>query len=121
MKTITPFALLAAALACTGCVSSKYKLAKPADTLPAVALNLTSTPAPGKADAPSPVEATLNTVLVFQGPGSWKREAYWDEYIVTLANRGPAPFNIESATLTDFQGQAVTPGDNPWDLEKQSH
>ena len=105
--------LLAAALALTGCVSTKYKFAQPEVTPPAVALNL--------AAATSPVEATLRTVVVFRGPGSWKREAYWDEYVVTLANRGPAPFTIESATLTDFQGQTVTPGDNPWDLEKQSH
>ena len=113
MKTILSFILLLSALALTGCVSTKYKLAKPETTQPAVALNLAS--------APAPLEATVNTVIVFRGPGSWKREAYWDEYVVTFANRGFAPLTIESATLTDFQDQAVTPGDNPWDLEKQSH
>lgn len=128
MKKFLPFFLLAVVPLFSGCVSSKYKLAK-SDAPPAVALNLTGAPALGgvagtalgKVEGQPSLEAMVNTVIVYQGPGSWKRAAYWDEYVVTLANRGPTPFTIESATLTDFQSQGVTPGDNPWDLEKQSH
>lgn len=134
MKTFLPLFLLAVVPVLSGCVSSKYKLAK-SDTPPAVALNLAAAPVRPSSPSGSDVagaalskvavqpslEAMVNTVIVYQGPGSWKRAAYWDEYVVTLANRSPMPFTIESATLTDFQSLGVTPGDNPWDLEKQSH
>jgi len=112
MKTFASLALLLTALPFTGCVSTKYKLTKAEETTQPIALNLPSTPAP--------LEATVSTVIVFQGPGSWKREAYWDEYVVTLANHGAVPLAIESATLVDFQSQPVVPGDDPWEIEKES-
>ena len=68
----------------------------------------------------SPVEALVNTVIVYQGPGSWKREAHWDEYVVTIANRGDAPLVIDSFSLTGLSGREVAPGTIPWALEKQS-
>ena len=101
----------AVALALSGCVSAKYKSAAKS-TPPAAALNLTA--------AQPPVEATVNTVIVFHGPGSWKRDAYWDEYVVSVVNRGAVPLVVESAGLTDFGGDATAPGDNPWLLEKLS-
>jgi hypothetical protein len=106
-------------VASSGCVSSKYKLATAEQTPPPIALNLTNAGLPGTA-APA-LEATIHTVIVYHGPGSWKREAYWDEYVVTLVNKGTVPITINGATLTDFQGTPTMPGDNPWDLEKQSH
>ncbi len=112
MKTFIVPILLSAATLLSGCVSSKYKLAKADDAKPPVALNLT-------ASIP-PVEAVLNSVIVYQGPGSWKREAYWDEYVFTLTNRGSSPVLIETATLTDFQDMPTTPGEDPWKLENQS-
>ena len=99
------------ALALSGCVSAKYKSAAK-DTPPAVALNLTA--------AQPPVEATVNTVIVFHGPGAWKRDAYWDEYVVSVANRSNVPLVVDAATLTDFRGDSIAPGDNPWLLEKAS-
>src|SRR4051812_11085465 len=117
---LAPLLLPLIALGLGGCVSTKYKMAKPQATPPAVTLNLGNTPA--AADAPAPaLAATLHTVIVYQGPGSWKREAYWDEYVVTVVNRSDKPVTIESASLTDFQGQTSAPGDNPWALENQSH
>jgi hypothetical protein len=95
----------------TGCVSSRYKLA-PQSTPPAVAFNIGATH--------SAVEALVNTVIVYQGPGSWKREAYWDEYVLTLANRGAAPLVVDSFSLTGLSGRDVAPGADPWALEKQS-
>lgn len=104
-------ASLAAAFALSGCVTRGYKLAPknmPAPTL----LNLSA--------AQPPAEATLHTVIIYQGPGSWKREAYWDEYVLTVANRGETPMTIDSATLYSSQSEPVTPGDNPWTLDKLS-
>lgn len=122
--------LTLALLAGTGCVSAKYKPA-PKDTPPPVALNLTSAPAKPApvftpANDPSPTEAlptivvTVHSVISFRGPGSWKRDAYWDEYVVSVVNRGADPLVVESAILTDFEGDATEPGINPWLLEKQS-
>ncbi|HUJ42828.1 MAG TPA: hypothetical protein VLW52_04380 [Opitutaceae bacterium] len=104
-------ALLAAMLALSGCVSTKYKMARK-DTPPPVLLNLVA--------AQPPVEAVLNTVIICQGPGSWKRQAFWDEYVITVHNQGAQPLTIASATLTDFAGVSQAPGIDPWALEKQS-
>ena len=103
--------LLGVGLLFTGCVSNKYKTA-PKDTPPPVALNL--------AVNQPPVAATVNTVIVYQGPGSWKKEAYWDEYAVTLANHGSAPLMFDSATLIDGLDLSQACGADPWMLEHQS-
>ena len=107
--------LLALAAGHSGCVTRGYKLA-PKDVPPATALNL---PAIGPASQPA-VEATLHTVIVYRGPGSWKREAYWDEYVLSIVNRSDAPLAITSATLHSASSEPVTPGDNPWAIEKLS-
>jgi hypothetical protein len=99
------------ALTLTGCVSSKYKSASK-ETPPPVLLNLAATQ--------PPVEAVVHSVIVYKGPGSWKKEAYWDEYVVSVANRGGAPLVVETASLTDFRGDATGPGDKPWLLEEES-
>ena len=103
--------LLAVPFVFTGCVSSKYKLAD-RGTMPPPALNLHV--------IQPPVELMLSAVITFQGPGSWKRDAYWDEYVLTVANRSESPLAIESASLIGRDGQAVAPGANPWTLEKKS-
>ena len=106
--------IIALALTCalTGCVTSKkYRLAK-ADTPAAQPMDLKV--------AVAPVELALATLIVFKGPGSWKREARWDEYVVVLLNRGEQPVVVDSAELIDLQGQVLTPGEDPWKLEKLS-
>jgi hypothetical protein len=95
----------------TSCVSAKYKMASE-DTPPPVPLNVS-------AEVHS-VNALINTVIIFGGPGSWKRDAYWDEYILSITNHGEHPVALTSATLIDFQGNPVVSGDNPWELQDQS-
>ena len=56
----------------------------------------------------------------YGGPGSWKREALWDEYVLTLENHGERPLTIDSATLADPAGTSYAAGSDPWALEKQS-
>lgn len=115
MKSLPPFfrlgLLLLAALPFTGCVSNKYKEAKK-DTPPPQLLNV--------AFASAPLEATLNTVITYNGPGSWKRDAFWDEYVVTLRNPGSQPLTVSAVSLTDFAGALRPDGGDPWALEKQS-
>lgn len=94
-----------------GCMASSYKMT-PKTTLPPVLLNLPATE--------PPIEALLHTVIIYRGPGSWKLDAYWDEYVVTVANRGNALVTVESASLVDFQNQATAAGTDPWELERTS-
>ena len=107
--------LLLACLLClhTGCVTSKkYRWAK-STTPPAKTLNWSA--------AGGPVDLTLQSVIVFHGPGSWKRHARWDEYVVQVVNRGTQPVTLSSAALIDFQGDPQFPGNEPWALEKLSY
>ncbi len=115
-------------LTLTGCVTRGYKLADKS-TPAVVPLELSSAPIvsanPGPSTsaetaptAPPLAAATLHTVIIYQGPGSWKREAYWDEYIVSLTNRGEAPLVISTATLASAHSEPVTPGEDPWKLDR---
>jgi hypothetical protein len=95
----------------TGCVSSKFQMA-PAGTPAAVMLNLPADP--------SPIEAYVDTVITYHGPGSWKRHAYWDEYVLSLTNRSIAPATLLSAMLIDANGEPIAAGDRWPVLEKES-
>lgn len=96
-----------------GCVTSKkYRMAK-SSTPAAVSLDWNA--------AQAEVALTLQSVIVFHGPGSWKRHARWDEYVVQVTNRDEHPVTIDSAKLIDFQGNPQFPGHDPWALEKLSY
>lgn len=100
--------------ALTGCVTSKkYKMVKKEGALPPQALDWTANAASAG--------LTLQSVIVFKGPGSWKREARWDEYVLRISNHGDQPLLIHSAGLIDLLGQPQSPGDDPWKLEKLSY
>jgi len=103
--------IVSGAIALAACVATKYEKA-PQDTAPPVPLNL--------AAAQPPIELALRTVIVYNGPGSWKREALWDEYVVTIHNQNAQPLTITAAALVDFAGASHAPGVDPWALEKES-
>jgi hypothetical protein len=106
-------AVIAVVLGCQyGCVATKYKLAKK-NTPPVQLLNIAFPPS-------TPLQPTLATLISYGGPGSWKREALWDEYVVTLENHGERPLTIDSAMLADSAGTPYAAGSDPWALEKQS-
>ena len=106
-------AIIAVLLVCQyGCVATKYKLANK-DTPPVQSLNTAFPPS-------LPLLPTLVSLISYGGPGSWKRAALWDEYVVTIENRGERPLTIDSATLADSAGTAYAAGSDPWKLEKQS-
>ena len=110
---IIALALLAviSLLASTGCVSSRYKASKKS-TPPARVLDTHF--------APGPVEASLTSLITYNGPGSWKRNAFWDEYVVTLRNPGTEPLVVSNPLLLDQAGTGRVAGSNPWALEKES-
>lgn len=96
----------------TGCVSSdKYRRADD-EVPPAKLLNV-----PFPAAYPP---TSLTAVVIYRGAGSWKREALWDEYMVTVRNPGEQPLIITSATLIDFAGVERPAAANPWALEELS-
>jgi hypothetical protein len=112
-SAVASAAIVAAILCClSGCVATKYKLAKK-DTPPVQSLNIAFPPA-------LPLVPTLASLITYGGRGSWKREALWDEYVVTLENRGDRPLGIDSAALADSAGTVYAAGSDPWALEKQS-
>jgi hypothetical protein len=106
-------ALLLAVAMCllTACVSPKYKRADKS-TPPAQPLNV---------KFPS---STLDTALYAEisdgSPGSWKRDAFWDEYVMIMHNEGDQALTIVSATLTDYAGAERPAGTDPWALERES-
>lgn len=69
---------------------------------------------------PYPLEVVLHHVIVYDGPGSWKCEALWDEYVVSLGNRGERPVTISAVALVGADGAALAPGSDPWKLESLS-
>ncbi|HUR56895.1 MAG TPA: hypothetical protein VM029_04240 [Opitutaceae bacterium] len=102
------------AIGAVGCMSTRYKMAappKPTDAGPVV-LNLTV--------EQGSVAAVVQSVLIFQGPGSWKKQAYWDEYLVAIVNRGTTSITLEGAVLTGLPIDPQAAGDKPWVLEKAS-
>jgi hypothetical protein len=107
-------AAMIACLLClqSGCVATKYKLAKK-NTPPAQLVDIAFLPSP-------PLQVTLISLISYGGAGSWKREALWDEYVVTLQNHGERPLTIDAAALGDSAGTLYAAGSDPWSLEKQS-
>ena len=103
--------LLAAAFLLPGCVSTGYRAARK-DTPGPQLLNVQFPP--GRLDA------TLISVITYNGPGSWKRDAFWDEYVVTIQNTGNDPITIAAAGLTDSAGTMRAAGVAPWPLEQES-
>ena len=120
MKTFfCSIALAVSALSLSGCVSAKYQLANKSPAAPA-ALKLAAVNKPGGPIEARSIDAQVVSAIYYQSPGSWKREAAWDEYTVELTNRGSSVVVIESAALEDTSGNNFTAGADPWALEKQS-
>lgn len=67
-----------------------------------------------------PLDLKLRNVIVTGGPGSWKLKALWDEYAVTLTNRGARPINVLSVRLIGADHLSRAPFDDPWRLESLS-
>ena len=101
----------APAIFLTGCISNKYRSASATDE-PAVRMAVEL--------AAAPVQTRLETVIVYQGPGSWKKSAYWDEFTVTFTNPSAETATLIAATLVDYAGTSAPAGDDPWQLEKAS-
>lgn len=103
--------LLSTIFLSTGCVSSKYQAASALGAQPQrMDFDL----------AGGPVKSRLDAVIIYQGPGSWKKTAYWDELLITFTNDAHEPVTLTAASLVDYAGATVSAGADPWQLEKAS-
>ena len=50
------------------------------------------------------VSAALDWVIVRGGPGTWAKNADWDEYLITLRNDSAGPVSVSAITVTDSSG-----------------
>ena len=66
------------------------------------------------------VDLALEWIIVRDGPGTWARNADWDEYLLRVVNRSDAAVVIEGITVFDSLDTALTPFDRRKDLVKAS-
>jgi len=111
-RALTVAVLLTAVLLLPGCVSSKYQAASALGDQPQ-RMDLDLGGGPG-------LKTRLDTVIIYQGPGSWKKSAYWDEFLVTIVNESEESITLTSASLVDYASASMPAGTDPWLLEKAS-
>lgn len=52
----------------------------------------------------------LNAVIFRGGPGSWAKNADWDEYLILVRNVGDESIEIVGITVVDSLGTRIEPG-----------
>lgn len=55
------------------------------------------------------VTATLDWVIVRDGPGTWAKNADWDEYLMRVSNASDQPIQVISMTVTNSLDTRVEP------------
>ncbi|EDY81748.1 hypothetical protein VDG1235_1366 [Verrucomicrobiia bacterium DG1235] len=67
------------------------------------------------------LRTTLHHVVYQSSPGSWKKKAWWDEYIVELENLSGRKVVVETISIhADGYSENVFKDDKPWRLAKKS-
>ncbi len=103
--------LMLATISLTGCISNKYQAASALGAQPQrMDVELGG----------GPMKTRLDAVIIYQGPGSWKKSAYWDEFLLTFTNGSDEKVTLTAASLADYSGAGVPAGTDPWQLEKAS-
>ncbi|MEM7220955.1 MAG: hypothetical protein AAF515_21525 [Pseudomonadota bacterium] len=90
MKHWTSLAVMA--LGCAACVAQPRLVDEPTRIEPAAPLAVAQD---------DQLEAILDWVIVPSGPGSWARNAQWDEYLLRVGNRGAMPLTIKDVLVID--------------------
>lgn len=55
------------------------------------------------------LDAALTWVIVKDGPGTWSRDAYWDEYLLDVSNVSGAELSITTVEVIDALDEPVRP------------
>ncbi len=66
------------------------------------------------------LEVTLDWVIVRGGPGTWAKNADWDEYMLRVHNLSDEPIQIDSLAVTDWLDVRMDPNSSRSDLVKES-
>ncbi len=103
------FLLIIAFLVLQGCASTRY-IEKVSDTSPDLQMSARN----------DHLDLSLNNVLTPNGPGSWIKDAKWDEYVVIIRNQAGQPVTIEKISLVDPRGVYLDAGTDFIALEKTS-
>jgi hypothetical protein len=64
------------------------------------------------------LRATIDRLIVRDGPGTWARNADWDEYQIRVTNMGDESLQITSVTVTDSLGTLLESGESRKQLVK---
>ena len=91
------FAALLAAFLVTGCAGTKV-LDEPIEFNPVTPLAIA---------ADQNIGATLDWVIVRDGPGTWARNADWDEYLLRVQNLSGAKLDITAVNVVDSLGSRI--------------
>jgi hypothetical protein len=68
----------------------------------------------------SQVAATLDWVIVRDGPGTWAKNADWDEYLLRIQNLSDEPLKVTRIVVVDSLDTPVTPMPGRKELVKAS-
>ena len=102
--------VMAAGLALAGCAGAKV-IDEPVEFTPAAPL--------GSAQDRH-AEAVLEWVIFRGGPGSWARNADWDEYLLVVHNRSASALRVTSVTVVDSLDASLGPDNDRKRLVKAS-
>jgi len=64
---------------------------------------------PLAASSDQQVEAILDWVIVRDGPGTWARNADWDEYLLSVSNLSDQPIQLMQLTVVDSLDTRIEP------------
>jgi len=109
-KAIILMISIAVPLLLEGCATDSRYIAAPAP--PPSELGISS-----KDDR---LSVSLNYLVIPNGPGSWVKDARWDEYALTVRNVSDKPLAVERIRLVDPRGLYIESGVNPYQLETLS-
>lgn len=62
---------------------------------------------PKRSSTDSPLKVTVKAIILTNGPGSWIKDAAWDEYTLAFENGEKAPVVIEEMSVIDPRGVYV--------------
>ena len=66
------------------------------------------------------LSATLDWVIVRDGPGTWAKNAYWDEYLLTISNQSDLPIQLTNIIVVDSLNTRIAAQSGRKQLVKES-
>jgi len=66
------------------------------------------------------LDVVVEAVVIPDGPGSWVKDADWDEYTLRFRSTGKVPLTIRSVDIVDVRGLHVSPGSSTAELREKA-